>query len=144
MRDILFFRFFTALLTYSRNEMCKEYKETGKKSFSIKRMMLLGVVLLLFVCPSPLYTTPIGVIANARFDSIDSAFQLINVSSVSNQLHCICQCSTDSMCVTASYLGVSQLCSLFSAQLQQGQLTAVVTNQQTSTFTFLNRSVVGE
>ena len=118
--------------------------ENGKKAFSTKRVMLLGAILLLLGFPSSTTMLSMRVIENARFDPIDSIFRLINASSVSSQLNCLCQCSTNSMCVTATYFGVSQLCSLFSAQLWQGQLTLVTTNQQTSTLTFRNKNITGQ
>jgi hypothetical protein len=85
-----------------------------------------------------------GVIKDAQFIPDESLFQLDNISSIKNQLSCACQCWSNSMCVTATYQGTNKTCSLFSAQLWQGQLSSIITNKNTTTITFANRSVPGK
>lgn len=111
---------------------------------STKRVMFLGTISLLLVFPLSSSIISIGVIEHARFDLIDPVFHLIDASSVISQWSCTCQCYTYSMCGTATYSEVTQLCSLFSAYLWQGQLQVVPKNQRTSTITFHDKSVAGQ
>jgi hypothetical protein len=89
-------------------------------------------------------TTSMGVIKDAQFIPDESLFQLDNISSIKNQLSCACQCWSNSMCVTATYEATNKICSLFSAQLWQGQLSSIITNKNTTTITFANRNIPGK
>ena len=83
------------------------------------------------------------VIQNAQFNANEASFWLINISSINNQMDCACQCWTNSICITAMYQGINKICSLFVAQLWQGQLKLVVTTENITTISFPNKTITG-
>jgi hypothetical protein len=84
-----------------------------------------------------------AVIQNAQFNPNDSSFQLINISSIDNQLNCAFQCWNNPLCLTAVYQGINQICSLFAVQLGQGQVKIAVTIENTTTISFPNKNITG-
>jgi hypothetical protein len=106
--------------------------------------MLWKVTLFLITSHQMSWTMPIIKINNAIFDPNDSNQGLTSLSNIASCDSCICQCYETPMCITANYYGIYQICALFSAPLQQGQLHLVTTDQNTTVISFQNRSSVGE
>jgi hypothetical protein len=48
------------------------------------------------------------------------------------------------MCITASYTGYNQSCSLYFAQLEQGQLQLMTIDTNSSVITFRNITIPGK
>ena len=105
--------------------------------------MLNVVLVFLALCRYSFSITSMTVIKNAQFNPNQSSARLMNIRSIDSQLRCACQCWTDSMCTTAVYRGINQTCSLFAAQLGQGQLSMVFLIENTTTVSFPNKSIPG-
>jgi len=98
------------------------------------RRMLAPMIMFLFIYQCLFSTISIGIIKYALLNLGESLFQLStsNISSIDSQLNCTYQCWTNLMCVIATHRKTYKTCSLVSAQLWQGQLKSVVTNNNTS------------
>jgi hypothetical protein len=99
---------------------------------------------LFFVCYLPYISTVlIAIYNNAQFDPIHNYSMLANLSSIELQQACICQCFLNSMCITASYNGYNQYCSLYFAQLEEGQLQLMTMDTNSSVISFKNKTLPG-
>ncbi|CAF4606296.1 unnamed protein product, partial [Rotaria sp. Silwood2] len=86
---------------------------------------------------------PVIVYNHARFDPFDTHNVLANLVSVSSENACLCECYSNSMCLTATYFAIGETCSLYSAPLSEGQLRVVPTSANTKVYNFENMSVAG-
>ena len=94
-----------------------------------------------FICVSS--ADKLTIYSNARFTPIDVHFLVTIKSSINSQTECACCCYNNTMCLTATYSGVDQNCTLFSARLDQGQLQLMVTSLMTSVISFRNKTLPG-
>ena len=106
--------------------------------------MFLQVTVFLFACHLSISTTPITIYENAKFVPISSNLKLASLSSVAFRNECVCQCLANSRCFTATFVGIDQTCTLFSALLNRDWLQLVVTNMQSSVLSLENKTVPGE
>jgi hypothetical protein len=54
---------------------------------------------------------------NARFEPDDQNFELNTIQGVNSPLACACLCFNQTMCLTSSYSGIDQSCTLYFARL---------------------------
>lgn len=101
------------------------------------------IFLLLFFFLTFISTIPISIYNNALFNPIDAHFIVANLSSIQSQNICICQCISNSMCITATYNGYYQYCLLYFAQLYEGQLKLMTTDSMSSVIYFNNKTISG-
>ncbi len=85
-------------------------------------------------------TIPIIKSYNVQFYVTNAYFLLATIFPSTTQNNCICQCYANSSCITGTFFGFNKTCVLFSAYLQQGQLSSMNTNSSTSVFSFPNRT----
>ena len=78
---------------------------------------------------------------NARFQPNDQQFTLAVITQINSLMKCACQCFGNSMCLTATYIGVNQSCTLFSARPEQGSLKLMFTSTMASVLTFINKTL---
>ena len=100
--------------------------------------MLLLLVVLFLSCHRVI---PVSVYENALFVPVDFHFYLNNLTGITSQRLCACQCSQNPMCLTAVYVGINQRCSLLSASIWQGSLKVVVRSNNTSVLNFANKTL---
>ena len=98
---------------------------------------MLWIVILFPVCSSE----PLSMHNNARFQPSDIHFVLDSKTLVQSQTECAWWCFTTPMCLTATFVGVDQRCTLIFARLEQGSLHIMVTNIITSVLSFKNKTL---
>ncbi|CAF1358632.1 unnamed protein product [Adineta ricciae] len=97
---------------------------------------------IILICHIPLAVTiSLTLYQNAYFSPFDSRYLLSNLSFINSTDSCLCQCSAYILCSTVVYSSTTQLCTLFFANLNQGQLQLVATNTSTCVYSFNNRSL---
>lgn len=100
------------------------------------------MLLLIFLNPSSCMIS-IQIINNAIFSPANSSYLLGNQSGVASRGQCICQCYSNSHCITAIYYGRYQICSFYSVELSQGQLQLMLTIENTTVISFVNSNRTG-
>jgi hypothetical protein len=106
--------------------------------------MFSRVTLLLLACHLSSSTTPMIMYNNAQFVPNNVTFQFTFLSSITSWNECACQCFANSSCLTGTYFGTNQSCSLFSVSLKPQWLQLVGPIMNTNVFSFPNRSLIGK
>jgi hypothetical protein len=107
---------------------------------------MFSIVIVLFLTYSLTFTSTalVTIYQNAQFDPSNIHFKLEDLSYIESIEACICECSLNPMCITASYTGYNQSCSLYFAQLEQGQLQLMTIDTNSSVITFRNITIPGK
>ncbi|CAF0781426.1 unnamed protein product [Adineta ricciae] len=89
------------------------------------------------------YSSALIVISNAEFIPNNNYTMLESIINVSFPMSCICSCSNNSKCLIAMFSGIAQSCFLFLASVDQGTLKLITTDQMSSVFIFVNKTLPG-
>ena len=95
--------------------------------------------IVIFICSCS--AVPLTIVDNARFEPTVSNMFLKNLSNILSRDQCACQCYSDPYCLTATYSGIDQQCSLFFARPQQSELHVLVTVKASSVMYFTNKTL---
>ncbi|CAF1374380.1 unnamed protein product [Adineta ricciae] len=98
------------------------------------------VILLLPICQLFVSAIPVVKYQNAKL-IVGANYQLINQLFVESQTQCICQCFANETCLTATYIGTNQNCSLFSTKLNETDLQLATFEINASILSFINRTI---
>ena len=101
-------------------------------------------VILLVIFRFSLATLSITSYINAQFNPVNISSKLMDLFPVNSQTDCVCRCFVNSKCVTVTYFGINQICSLFSAKLNEGSLEVVATIKDGYVLTFSNKIISGQ
>jgi uncharacterized membrane protein YjgN (DUF898 family) len=107
-------------------------KNTSIKSFlTLKMCFRLTIVVLLTGLPWTV-SIPVTIFNHSRFEPMNMSMILADLSSISSQQACLCQCFHVAMCMMTTYSRVAQRCLLFSTALEGGRLRVVADDSVTS------------
>lgn len=106
--------------------------------------MLAREIFFLFSIKLSLATISVPVYFNAQFNPNSATSKLANLFSIDSSTSCACECIANSQCLTATYFGINQTCSLFSIQINTKLLQIAVTVMDATVFDFGNTTVSGQ
>jgi hypothetical protein len=101
---------------------------------------LVVLLLLRFTLVTTIHVT---VYSTASFNPTSTTDTLITLVSLTTMDDCLCQCYNNMLCVTGTYFGIKQTCTLFSAHLWEGKLRLVI-DMFTSVFSFNRTTTLGK
>ncbi|CAF0971630.1 unnamed protein product [Adineta ricciae] len=87
------------------------------------------------------YSFALIVISNAKFIPNNNYTMLESITNVSFPMNCICSCFNNSKCLLVMFSGIAQSCFLFLASVDQGTLKLITTDQMSSVFIFVNKTL---
>ena len=107
-------------------------------------MMLIQIIsLVLFLCLST-SALLVTVYKDARFIPTNATVKLADLSTISSQDECACQCFSNSSCYTASYIAINKTCSLFSAKVRRNWLRKMPSTANATVLTYGKESLPGK
>jgi hypothetical protein len=116
----------------------------SKSKHSIEMALKEVTVIFLYLVLFSITIKSIIVYNNARFDPIDTRFILGQPFLVPSADDCVCECFNNTICFAATYFGINHICSLYFAQIYQGQLRVVPSIMNATAYFFNSATTTGK
>lgn len=84
-------------------------------------------------------TISISIYHNARFVPNNITSNIVDLFVINSPTECACKCIGNTQCLTATYIGINQTCSLFSIQFNTKFLQVTTTHMDARVFNLGNR-----